>query len=75
MPAVVALFRLAAVQGFYPAERVLYGLLWVLPTLALILNWAGLPIVPLVVLGFGLVAWLRLNAQSKVELPAVAAAR
>jgi alpha-1,2-mannosyltransferase len=75
MPAVVALFRLAAVQGFYPAERVLYGLLWVLPTLALILNRAGLPIVPLVVLGFGLVAWLRLNAQSKVELPAVAAAR
>jgi len=75
MPAVVALFRLAAVQGFYPAERSLYALLWVLPTLALILNWAGLPIVPLVVLGFGLVAWLRLNAQSKVELPAVAAAR
>jgi len=75
MPAVVALFRLAAVQGFYPAERALYALLWVLPTLALILNRAGLPIVPLVVLGFGLVAWLRLNAQSKVELPAVAAAR
>jgi hypothetical protein len=38
------------------------------------LNRLGVPIMPLVILLFGAVAWARLQAESKVELPSAAAA-
>jgi hypothetical protein len=39
------------------------------PTLSLLLNYAGLPLTPLVIVLFGAMAWLRLRAAPKVELP------
>lgn len=69
MPAVVALFRMGVAQGFYPLERVHYLALWLLPPLGWSLNQFGLPIMPPVILLFGVVAWMRLRSQPKVELP------
>jgi alpha-1,2-mannosyltransferase len=74
MPAVVALFRQGAHEGFYPAERLLHLVLWLMPLGGMILARFGLPLVPLVLLLFGLVAWMRLTAP-KGELRPVAAAR
>jgi hypothetical protein len=74
MPAAVALFRRGAQAGFYPLERLLYVVLWLMPTFGMILNRLDLPIMPVVILLFGVVAWARLQAQSKVELPSAAAA-
>lgn len=67
MPAVVALFRMGVAEGFYPLERALHIALWLLLPLGWSLNQVGLPIMPPVILLFGLVAWHR--SQSKVELP------
>jgi len=64
MPAAVALFRLGAAHGFRPGERLLYLVLWVIPFAGMILNRFGLPIVPLVILLFGLLAWSRLPSSS-----------
>jgi hypothetical protein len=61
MPVAVALFRRGVAHGFLPAERIVYIALWLLPTLAWALNQLGLPITPLVVLGFGAVALMRLR--------------
>jgi len=69
MPVVVALFRQASVQGLYPGERLIDVALWVIPTLCIMLNTAGLPVTPLIILAFGAIAWARLDAPSKVELP------
>jgi alpha-1,2-mannosyltransferase len=69
MPAVVALFRLGLAQGFHPGERLIYVMLWVIPTLCIILNRIDLPVTPLVVLAFDGIAWMRLKDQPKVELP------
>lgn len=74
MPAVVGLFRRGAQEGFYPGERLVYLLLWLMPLAGMILARFGLPLVPLLLLLFGGVAWLRLPAP-KGELRAVAAAR
>ena len=74
MPAAVALFRQGTVAGFYPLERLVYPFLWLIPTAAWVLNQIELPITPLVVLAFGAIAWMRLRAQPKVELPSAAAA-
>lgn len=74
MPAVVALFRQGADEGFYPGERLIHLLLWLMPLGGMILARFGLPLVPLVVLLFGSVAWMRLIAP-KGELRPVAAAR
>jgi Glycosyltransferase family 87 len=74
MPVAVALFRQAAAQGFYPGERVVLAALWLIPTAGMILNRYGLPVVPLIVLLFGTIAWARLRAESKVELPSPAGA-
>ncbi len=73
MPAAVALFRRGAQAGFYPLERLLYLVLWLMPTFGMILNRLDLPIMPVAILLFGVVAWARLQAQSKVELPSAAA--
>ncbi|MBS0221386.1 MAG: DUF2029 domain-containing protein [Proteobacteria bacterium] len=75
MPVVMALFRRGATEAFYPAERLIYLALWLMPTFGLILNRHGLPIAPLVILSFGGIAWLRLRAMPKVELPQAAMAR
>lgn len=74
MPAAVALFRRGIALGFYPLERLLYLILWLMPTGGMILNRLDLPIMPLVILLFGVVAWARLQTESKVELPNAAAA-
>jgi alpha-1,2-mannosyltransferase len=74
MPAAVALFRRGAAEGFLPGERLLYLVLWLMPLAGMVLSRFGLPVVPLVILLFGWVAWLRLPAP-KGELRAVAAAR
>jgi hypothetical protein len=75
MPAVVAMFRQGARQGFHPGERLVLAAMWLIPTtIGMILNRAGLPIMPLVILLFGAIAWARLKAQPKVELPSVATA-
>jgi hypothetical protein len=74
MPAVVGLFRQGAGKGFHPAERLIHLLLWLMPLGGMILARFGLPLVPLVILLFGLVAWMRLIAP-KGELRPVAAAR
>jgi len=74
MPAVVGLFRQGAEDGFYPAERLVHLLLWLMPLGGMILARFGLPLAPLVILLFGLVAWRRLPAP-KGELRPVAAAR
>lgn len=74
MPAAVPLFRRGATLGFYLLERMLYVVLWLIPTGGLILNQLDLPIMPPVILLFGAVAWARLQAESKVELPSGAAA-
>jgi len=74
MPAAVALFRLGLAQGFHPGERLIYVMLWVIPTLCIILNRIDLPATPLVVLAFGGIAWMRLKDQPKVELPSAAQA-
>jgi hypothetical protein len=76
MPAVVALFRLGARQGFHPGERPVLAAMWLIPTtIGMILNRAGLPIMPLVILLFGVIVWARLKGQPKAELPSQVTAR
>jgi alpha-1,2-mannosyltransferase len=74
MPAAVALFRLGVARGFYPLERPVYIALWIAPTIGVILTDERVPLMPVVILLFGLVAWLRLRDAAKVELPSAAAA-
>lgn len=61
MPAVVALFRQGVLRGFYALERPLYLALWLIPTLGLVLNRLDVPLMPLIILLFGVVAWARLE--------------
>jgi len=75
MPVVVALYRRTAAEGFYATERLVYLALWLMPTYGLVMNRIGLPIMPLIILLFGALAWARLRAQYKVELPRPAATR
>ncbi len=60
MPAAVALFRQGAAEGFHPGERLLYIVLWVMPFAGMILNRLGVPLFPVIILLFGLLAWSRL---------------
>lgn len=69
MPAVVALYRCGMQAGFLPFERFVHVALWLMPTFGMILNGQGVPVVPLVMLGFGTIALMRLPAVPKVELP------
>jgi alpha-1,2-mannosyltransferase len=75
MPVVVALFRRGAAGGFYPAERTVMLILWLMPTFGMVANRLDFPVMPLVILLFGCIAWLRLQAAPKVELPEPAPAR
>jgi hypothetical protein len=69
MPAVIGLFRLGVAWSFYPGERVVYAAIWLIATASLVLNHLGLPITPVLVLLLGTIAWMRLQAAAKVELP------
>jgi hypothetical protein len=69
MPAVALLFLHPRPGGYRSGERVVYLSVWLVPTLSLLLNYAGLPLTPLVIVLFGAMAWLRLRAAPKVELP------
>jgi len=62
MPAAVALFRRGVAEGFHPGERLFYIVLWVMPFAGMVLNRLGLPIVPLVILLFGVIAWSRMQS-------------
>ena len=62
MPAAVAMFRLGIADGFRPMERLVLLMLWLIPTLGMILNRLDLPLQPLVILAFGWFAWQRLGA-------------
>jgi hypothetical protein len=75
MPAVLALFRFALAQGFYPGERLLHPLLWLCPVFVMMLNDCGLPLVPMLIALFAALAFARLRTAAKVELPASARAR
>jgi hypothetical protein len=46
-----------------------------MPTFGMLLNRLDLPIMPLAILMFGAIAWARLQARSKVELPTAATTR
>lgn len=74
MPAVVVLYRQGMRCGFLPLERPVHIALWVAPTVGVILNDEHVPLMPVVILLFGLVAWLRLPNAAKVELPSPARA-
>lgn len=67
MPAAVALFRLGVARGLYPGERILYLGLWLIPTFGMILNRLHVPIMPLLVLWFGVVAWARLAGTAPLR--------
>jgi hypothetical protein len=67
-PATVLLYRQAMTSGFLPAERLLYAVIWVSPTLTLALNTAGVPLIPLIILWFVLVAMARLRTARQVAI-------
>jgi hypothetical protein len=75
MPAVVALFRRGAVEGFLPAEKLVYLALWLVPTVGVTANRHAFPVMPPIILLFACMAWMRLQAAPKVELPEPATAR
>ena len=75
MPAVVGLYRQGMRRGFLPLERLVHVALWLAPSFGVLLNNDNVPLMPVVILLFGLIAWMRLKSASKVELPQAAGAR
>lgn len=67
MPAAVAMFRLGIADGFRPMERLVLLMMWLIPTLGMILNRLDLPLMPLVILAFGWFAWQRLGALKPAQ--------
>lgn len=67
MPAATLLFLHPPPDGYRTGERMTYLLVWLLPTVSLVLNRDGHPITPLVVLFFGGMAWMRLTARPKTS--------
>ena len=67
MPAIAAVYQRGVRDGFYPAEPVIYGVLWLLPTAILLFNWR-LPVTPAFVSFFGLYAALRLLREPPRKL-------
>lgn len=65
MPAVLALYRRGATEGFYPLEPLVYAGMWVIPTLTLYFSRFGYPIAPLVILAFLAAAVLRLKDERR----------
>ena len=62
MPAAAMMFRRALQDGFWPMERVVLLLIWLVPTFGMILNRLDLPVMPLLILVFGWFAWQRRGA-------------
>jgi hypothetical protein len=75
MPAVVALYCRGLQRGFLPLERLVHIALWLAPSFGVLLNNHNVPLMPIVIVLFGLIAWKRLEPPCKVELPAAAGAR
>jgi glycosyl transferase family 87 len=75
MPALVALYRQGLQRGFLPLERPVHIALWLAPSFGVLLNNHDIPLMPVIILLCGLIAWKRLLPPSKVELPAAAGAR
>jgi hypothetical protein len=75
MPAAAMLFLEPPASGYRPAERIVYLALWLIPGFCMVLNYAGVPVTPLIILLFGGVAMSRLHASPKVDLPVVASRR
>jgi len=73
MPAVVAFYRQGLRSGFLPLEQPIHVALWLVPGLGVLLNDRHLPLMPVAIVLFGVVAWRRFRA--KVELPGAAGAR
>lgn len=67
MPAAVALFRHGTALGFFPGERVLHLALWLIPTFGMVLNRLHVPVMPLLILWFGIVAWARLKGAATLR--------
>lgn len=65
MPAVLALYRRGATEGFYPLEPLVYAGTWVIPTLTLYFTRHGYPLAPLVILAFLAAAVLRLKGERR----------
>ena len=65
MPAVLALYRRGATEGFYPLEPLVYAGMWVVPTLTLYFSRFGYPLAPLVILAFLAAAVLRLKDERR----------
>lgn len=65
IPAVLALYRRGATEGFYPLEPLVYAGTWVIPTLTLYSTGRGYPIAPLVILAFLAAAVLRLKDERR----------
>jgi hypothetical protein len=65
IPAALALYRRGAMTGFYPLEPLVYAALWVIPTLTLGLSRHHLPVAPLVIVAFLVVALLRLRDETR----------
>ena len=75
MPAVVALYRHGVQRGFLPLERPIHMALWIAPSVGVLLNDRHLPLMPLAVVLFGVIAWQRMHAPSAAELPGARGAR
>jgi hypothetical protein len=65
MPAVLALYRRGATEGFHPLEPPVYAGMWLIPTLTLYFSRFGYPIAPLVILAFLGAAVLRLKDERR----------
>ncbi len=75
MPAVGDPLRAGIAAGLPSGELLIYVTLWLIPTLGMVLNREGLPLMALVVVLFAVLAWVRLQSAAKVELPIVSSAR
>jgi hypothetical protein len=75
MPAVALLFLHPPAEGYRAGERVVYLTVWLIPNFCMAFNDAHVPVTPLIILLFGLMAWMRLAPAPKVELPGPATAR
>jgi len=67
MPVAFALFRQGAAGGLHVLEVGVYAALWLIPTLNTPLTRHHLPVAPLIVLAFGVMAWIRLQDSPRLK--------
>ena len=65
MPAALVLYRRGAKTGFYPLEPLVHAAIWVIPTLTLGLSRHHIPVAPLVIAAFLVVALVRLKDETR----------